>query len=854
MKKLFSLILVALISSQMWGYKVYYGYGYGSNSTQGKYLCVKDNYSTYTIPAANNSNWKTATASSTNYISPTNSNYVHCAALANTGYKFKGWYKVTTNTNSTNLLSTQNPYTFQTNSTDWNVYAVFEVDNGGGGAGGGSSQTKNYTIGSTNYTMNAYDMGTSDNILWGDRAMGASNTTSVGVYFLYGASSYNSGSLSTNYYSGIYTSSNALPADKDAATIYIGEGWRMPTKTEFEKLNTTASSISKASQNANYATLTANSKNITMYFGGYKYQNTVSYASYSGNAYFWTSTKYDEDESYRYKLSYTYSSPYVSGKTTEKSLTNYGLQIIPVYDNATYTLTVKADGTTSTTYNGKWGASTTSITASKSGQTFKRWNDGNTSNPRTFKICNATYIAEFEPAKVTATFNNWNGTQLQQVQVTSGTTPTYGGATPTKPATQTESEVTTYTFTGWSPALGNISTNTTYTAQFSSTTTPRTYTIRFLMDDGTTVLSSAQVVYNGSPIEPSEPTKIGTEEYSYNFTGWTPAVTAVTGDQDYVAVFEQVAKAPKYNLTIGAFTNGSVTLTANGKTDVVPVAGGTYQYEEGTTIIVKAVPAKGYHFNQWNDANKAASRQVSEIAANMTLTPTFAENTPFLMDDTWEQAAFISNCAAATGVLTVTLKDRTYSAGQWATLSVPFNCTLDQEDELYNAVYKLHTLTLAQDGGSVSFEFIRTNVVEANEPYLIVPRHDISTVVFHGVTLTTPAEVSRTTDDRVTFVSGLWKQTIAGPNEFYVATGNSLRYASTLGSVVKGNRAFFRKINDAAPAPRRAIIVIDGEEVEVEIAGDAIEEVQDVRKYIENGVLIIERNGVRMDAQGKRID
>ncbi|MCR4663972.1 MAG: hypothetical protein K5660_01225, partial [Paludibacteraceae bacterium] len=630
---------------------------------------------------------------------------------------------------------------------------------GGGGAGGGSSQTKNYTISGTNYTMNAYDMGTNDNILWGDRAIGASSTTTVGLYYQYGNVTACTGTASTSYsYSGIYTATNNLPADKDPATAALGEGWRTPTSTEYTTLISKAT-ISRTSSTVQLVTAVANSKTINFYFGGYKYGSSVTGASFSGNGYYWTSSKYSSSEAYRLNLSHSTSSGsgYIGTKSASGSNHTYfyyAQQVKPVYDAANYTLTVKADGTTSTTYNGKWGASTTSITASKSGYTFVRWDDGNTSNPRVFKICNATYTAVFEAQKVTATFKNYDNTTLYtNNNVTPGTTPTYGGSTPTRPSTQTESTVTTYTFTGWSPALGNISTNTTYTAQFSSSTTPRQYTIRFLMDDGTTVLSTAQVAYNANPIEPSEPTKIGTEEYSYNFTGWTPAVTAVTGDQDYVAVFEQVAKAPKYNVTIGAFANGSVTLTAGGETEVVPAAGGTYQYEEGTTIIVKAVPAKGYHFNQWNDANTAASRQVSEIAANTSLTPTFAANTPFVMDDTWEQAAFTSNCAAATGVLTVTLKDRTYSAGQWATLSVPFNCTLDQDDALYNAVYRLNTLTLSQDGGSVSFEFIRTNVVDANEPYLIVPRHDISTVIFYGVTMNTPAEVSRTTDDRVTFVS-----------------------------------------------------------------------------------------------------
>lgn len=702
--------------------------------------------------------------------------------------------------------------------------------------------------------MNAYDLGTSDNILWGDRALGATSTTGVGLYYQYGNTTASTGSASSSYsYSGIYTATNALPADKDAATAALGEGWRMPTSTEYTTL-ISKTTISRTSSSANYATAVGNGNTIYFYYGGSKYNNTVSYASSSGNAYLWTSTKYSSSEAYRLNFSHTTSSPYVGTKSASGSNHTYfyyAQQITPVYDNATYTLTVKANGTTSTTYTGKWGASTTSITASKSGYNFVRWDDGNTSNPRTFKICNATYTAVFEAAKVTATFKNYDNTTLYtNNNVTPGTTPTYGGSTPTRPSTQTESTVTTYTFTGWSPALGNISTNTTYTAQFSSSTTPRQYTIRFLMDDGETVLSTAQVAYGANPIEPVEPTKISTAEYSYNFTGWDPAVTTVSGDQDYVAVFQQVALAPKYTLTVGAFANGSVTLTANGITETVPAAGGAYQYEEGTTIIVEAVPTKGYHFNQWSDLSTAKRRQIAEIDENKTLTPAFAANVAFAMLDTWDEADCLSNYNMD-DVLTVTLTGRTFAAGQWATLSVPFNCTLDQEDELYNAVYRLNTMTLAQDGGSVSFEFLRTNIIEANHPYLIVPRKAISSVVFYGVRLETPEAISRTTDDRVSFVSSLWAQTMEGPNDFYVASGNSLRYAKTTGSAIKGNRAFFRKIGSAASAPRRAIVVIDGEEREVEIAGDEIEEVQNVRKYMENGVLIIERNGVRFNAQGQ---
>ncbi|MBR1515383.1 MAG: hypothetical protein IJ621_01365 [Paludibacteraceae bacterium] len=797
--------------------------------------------------------------------------YVKLTAKNNTGFTFKEWVvssNITTKTISSNVIQ------FTTPNGSWSVYAIFTDNSGSGsGSGGGSrssaaatktASAQSVTVNRTgtgagktiNYALpsDVVDMGTAG--YWRTLNVGGQYTSSTGDYYQWG-------STTKNTYASSYTlpTTADLVSTNDAATTVCGTGYCTPTKTEWDNL------ISGCTWTKNTYTYTVTSSSSG---NSIEIQHSTGSKQGSSNAtstalgWYWTSS-YNSGNPYICAIWNTKATRETAAITSFNSAKiYYACCIRPIYNmtGTLYTLTINVvNGGTTYTYKYKGiNGQQVRVTASYESGYNAKWNDNNTdaTSARTFTISsNATYTVTYTSSVsyVTATFNNWDGSQLAQyTNVVSGSQPTYSGAEPTRPATQTESEVTTYTFTGWSPTLGNISSNTTYTAQFSSTTTPRTYTIRFLMDDGETVLSSAQVVYNGSPIEPAEPTKIGTEEYSYNFTGWTPAVTAVTGDQDYVAVFEQVAKAPKYDLTIGAFTYGSVTLTANGKTDVVPAAGGTYQYEEGTTIIVKAVPAKGYHFNQWNDANTAASRQVSEIAANMTLTPTFAENTPFLMDDTWEQAAFISNCAAATGVLTVTLKDRTYSAGQWATLSVPFNCTLDQEDELYNAVYKLHTLTLAQDGGSVSFEFIRTNVVEANEPYLIVPRHDISTVIFHGVTLTTPAEVSRTTDDRVTFVSGLWKQTISGPTEFYVATGNSLRYASTLGSVVKGNRAFFRKIGDAASAPRRAIMVIDGEEVEVEIAGDAIEEVQDVRKYMENGTLIIERNGVRMDAQGKRIN
>ena len=135
-------------------------------------------------------------------------------------------------------------------------------------------------------------------------------------------------------------------------------------------------------------------------------------------------------------------------------------------------------------------------------------------------------------ALYTVTWKNYDDTVLEtDTDVPAGTTPTYDGATPTKPSTAQYS----YTFTGWSPAISAVNGDVIYTAQFSETT--RTYTVTW--KNGDTVLETDEnVPYGTNPTyDSATPTKAATAQYTYTFSGWTPEVSAVTGDATYTATF-----------------------------------------------------------------------------------------------------------------------------------------------------------------------------------------------------------------------------------------------------------------------------------------------------------------------------
>jgi len=161
----------------------------------------------------------------------------------------------------------------------------------------------------------------------------------------------------------------------------------------------------------------------------------------------------------------------------------------------------------------------------------------------------ATYKATYtkETKKYTIKFTDEDGTVLQSSDVLYGEKPEYKGNSPTKAATAEF----TYTFAGWTTEIAAVTGEATYKAKY--TESKNSYTIIWQQDDGTEI-DRTTVEYGQIPTH-AEPTKAATAQYTYTFAGWTPEITAVTGDATYKAAY--TTETNKYTVT---FKNADGTI------------------------------------------------------------------------------------------------------------------------------------------------------------------------------------------------------------------------------------------------------------------------------------------------------
>ena len=223
----------------------------------------------------------------------------------------------------------------------------------------------------------------------------------------------------------------------------------------------------------------------------------------------------------------------------------------------------------------------------------------------------ATWLPE-PPATYTITFKNYDGSQLDQIEVNADEIPEYTGGEFSKPETDEYS----YTFSGWKPAVVAANSNATYVAQF--TEEPKQYTIRFYREDGATLIETQYIPYGGEPVIPAY-TKANTAQYTYSIA-WknkedNANIQSVTGNADYKAVV--TATTNKYNVKLVSNPSGACVLVGNG----------IYEYNEAEDAVTISVTniAANHTFTGWSDGNTDASRTMAitgdiNLVANFTVT------------------------------------------------------------------------------------------------------------------------------------------------------------------------------------------------------------------------------------------
>ncbi|MBO7505142.1 hypothetical protein J6T66_03205 [bacterium] len=86
------------------------------------------------------------------------------------------------------------------------------------------------------------------------------------------------------------------------------------------------------------------------------------------------------------------------------------------------------------------------------------------------------------------------------------------------------------------------------------------YIITWKNDDGSTI-DTTTVNYGATPTH-TNPTKAATQQYTYTFAGWSPAITNVTADATYTATYTPNIRSYDVSIVASPSAYGSVSYSS----------------------------------------------------------------------------------------------------------------------------------------------------------------------------------------------------------------------------------------------------------------------------------------------------
>ncbi|MBQ7698511.1 MAG: InlB B-repeat-containing protein [Paludibacteraceae bacterium] len=383
--------------------------------------------------------------------------------------------------------------------------------------------------------------------------------------------------------------------------------------------------------------------------------------------------------------------------------------------------------------------------------------------------------------------------------------------------------------------------------------------------------TAAGSVNEGASITAPTATKNG-----YTFVKWRD----VTNGVDFTGTM------PSSNVTYTAQWNRiEYTITYNGLEGATNTNNPT-SYNVETETITLANPGKrdSYIFAGWKDKSDNTITQIAKgSTGNLTLTATWnVKSSNIELCENCDNAhynTFKDNYNNETVNVTY---NRQFTVGRWSTMCLPFNVnyatmkTFGMDGCVYEFKYATGN---ANVGSGVNLYFSNAKSIEAGKCYIVNANDALAektSFVFSGVTIDLskdndgsaldseddyddlPGYKSQGTIELVgTLRNGTLKGSATG-NTYMGLKNNKIYYPNTdTGSTIWAYRGIFRSSSELNIEKMR--IIVDGEdrgELIIDADGELLNASGDApsRKFIRDGVLYIEREGVVYDAQGKRVE
>ena len=218
----------------------------------------------------------------------------------------------------------------------------------------------------------------------------------------------------------------------------------------------------------------------------------------------------------------------------------------------------------------------------------------------------AVYTAKFMSTvnKYTVIWKDYDGSVLETDEnIDYGTLPAYNGVTPTRNRAEY-----TYTFSGWDKEVVTITGDVTYTAQYTQELSK--YTAIWKNYDGIVLETDTGLAYQTIPeYNATTPTRTKDAQYTYTFSGWSPAISKITDDVIYTAQYSTTIN--KYTVTWKNY-DGTVL-----ETDT-EVPYGEMPVYNGSTPTREKDAQYTYTFNGWTTNVSKVTGNVDYIAKYST--------------------------------------------------------------------------------------------------------------------------------------------------------------------------------------------------------------------------------------------